>query len=100
MGEKSGERAARPLRAVVRSMDMKHAQAQSAVLWIQTLGLLGIVALSWLDEWAQLPARLFGGTPQAPNWRESTMETLVVVVVWLVTLPISRRLVRRLRYLE
>jgi hypothetical protein len=79
---------------------MNHHKSQSTILWIQTAGGLGIIALSWLNQWMQLPAILFCGTRQQPNWRECAMETLVVAVMWAVTQPITRRLVRRLRYLE
>jgi hypothetical protein len=79
---------------------MKHHKSQSTILWIQTAGGLGIIALSWLNQWLQLPAILFLGKRQPPNWRECAMETVVVAAVWTITQPITRRLVRRLRYLE
>lgn len=79
---------------------MSHHKTPQAVLWVQTIGCAAIILLSWVDEWAQLPGILFFGPRQVPNWREAAMETLVVVVAWAVMQLISRRLVRRLRYLE
>jgi len=79
---------------------MDSQKSPNKILWIGAIGSLAIIALSWADEWIQPLAVLFHGTQQVPNWRECTTETVVVAAVWAVTFVVTRRLVRRLRYLE
>ena len=69
------------------------------VLWIEALGFLAIISFSWLDELVSLPRRLFGPPPPV-NWAEAVIETAVVLVVWFVVHRFTRRLLRRLHYLE
>jgi hypothetical protein len=69
------------------------------VLGYESIGFVLVIALSWLDELLNLPGLLFGGT-KAPDWRESVMETVVALAVWLVVVVLTKRLLGRLRYLE
>ena len=46
-----------------------------------------LILLSWLDEFHE-------------SWHESAVESLAVLVVWLVVFHLTRRLVSRLYYLE
>jgi hypothetical protein len=85
---------------VIGPFVMDRRRAPNDILWIGAIGSLAIVALSWLDEWLQLPALLIHGRRQAPNWQECATETVVVTLVWVITYWVTRRLVRRLRYLE
>jgi hypothetical protein len=78
---------------------MTHRRGGSVVLWLQAIPLaLGII-LSWANELLGLPARLFGGEPLS-DWRESALETLLVLLVGVPMLLLTRRLVSRLYYLE
>ncbi len=72
----------------------------SLVLLYETLGFLAIVGLSWLDELIGLPRLLFGGAAHQPDFRESAMETVVVLAIAAPILLLNRRLVSRLFYLE
>ncbi len=66
------------------------------ILLYQACAFMLIITLSWLDELASLPLRLFG----AHGWAESAMETAVVVTVWIPSFILTRRLLARLHYLE
>ncbi len=52
-----------------------------------------------LDELIGLPHLLFGG-PFFANWRESAVETVAMLVVWLAVHIATRRVLLRFRYLE
>ncbi|MEP6810607.1 MAG: hypothetical protein ABI992_10220 [Chthoniobacterales bacterium] len=69
------------------------------ILWIESIGFIFLVALSWVDELLGLPGRLFGGAWQM-NWRESALESIAIGLVWLVVYGVTRKIVRRFRYLE
>ena len=73
---------------------------QSRILWYQTLGFLVIIALSWLDELVSLPRVLFGQPPTAPDWHEAALESVVALAVWLPVFLVTRKLLRRLYYVE
>ena len=59
-----------------RMVKMTNKRRAHQILWIECIGFLLIILLSWLDEIVQLPRLIFGGAA-LPNWRESAMESLV-----------------------
>jgi hypothetical protein len=69
------------------------------ILWIECIGFLLIILLSWLDEMVQLPRLIFGGAAM-PNWRESALESIVALLVWLFVFMRTRRVLKRFTYLE
>ena len=70
----------------------------SRILSYQAIGFLTIIALSWINELGDLP--YFIGVRYLPNWRESLLETLIVLLVAAPVMVLTRRLVSRLYYLE
>ena len=80
-------------------MAMMSRKKAKRVLWYENIGFILIIVLSWVDEILNLPQLLFGGVEHS-NWRESAMETLLILVVWLVIYNLSRRVLARLFYLE
>jgi hypothetical protein len=70
------------------------------VLWYECVGFGLIILLSWMDELQGLPAYLFGGRPHAGDWRDSGMETMIILFVWAIVFGVSKRLVDHLHYLE
>jgi hypothetical protein len=70
----------------------------SRILSYQAIGFLTIIALSWINELGNLPHVI--GLQYVPNWRESFLETLIVLVVAIPVMALNRRLVSRLYYLE
>lgn len=71
----------------------------NSILWIECIGFLVIILLSWVDELYNVPRLLFGGA-QVSNWRESAWESLVTCIVWLVVYLATLRVLRRFRHLE
>ena len=78
---------------------MKHLNHPQRVLWYENLGFLAIILLSWANELLDLPQHIFGGQTRA-NWRESAMETVVVLLVWFAVHVVTKKLLARLHYLE
>ena len=74
-------------------------QHVSKILWYEVIGFLMIIALSWANELTNLP-HFIGGVHYVPNWRESALETLIVLLVATPVMILTRRLVSRLHYLE
>jgi hypothetical protein len=71
------------------------------ILWFETLGFLLLILLSWLDELVSLPQLIFGGdTHGGPNWHEAVLESSALVMVWCVVILFTKRLMRRLFYLD
>ena len=71
----------------------------SRILAYQAVGFSGIIALSWMNELFDLPFVL-GAQQYIPNWRESAVETIIVLLVAIPVMILTRRLVSRLYYLE
>ncbi len=69
------------------------------ILWIECGGFALIIALSWIDELFGLPRLLFGGGAQ-PNWRESALESVITLVVWLIVFVATRRVLKHFYLLE
>ena len=69
------------------------------VLWYEGFGFLLIIVLSWINELTEF-SQFFGGTEYIPNWRESVLETLIVLLVAFPVMIITKRIVSRLYYLE
>ena len=78
-------------------MKNKHRAAQ--VLWIECLGFGSLLVVSWLDELVSLPRLILGGAA-VPNWREGVIESIAILVVWLVVFVATRRVLKRFHYLE
>jgi len=68
-------------------------------MWLELVGFAIIIALSWANESVGLTRLLLGGGQQT-DWRESVIETLVVVVVAVPVVVLTGRIVSRLHYLE
>ena len=58
-----------------------------------------MIALSWLTELLRIPHYLFG-EPFVPNWHRAILRTFVLVVVWFWVRSSTKRLLKRLHYLE
>jgi len=50
----------------------------------QAVGFLSIIALSWFVEWTELRKWVLGNHPYISDFRESTLEMLLVLGVWFV----------------
>ena len=70
------------------------------VLLFEGIGFVLVLALLWLNEALDFPHRLLGA-PQTPlNWRESVLESVVVLGLGAATLSWTHHALARIRYLE
>src|SRR5260221_6595622 len=77
----------------------KNSQLTRIVLY-QSLGFLGIIALSYLDDLVRLPSLIFSDHPFAFMYRRSMLDMLLVLGVWFLVSASTRRILERVRYLE
>ena len=78
---------------------MRNKRRAGQVLWIECIGFGSLLIVSWLDELVRLPQMLFGGAALT-NWREAALETIVILVVWILVFVATRRVLKRFHYLE
>jgi hypothetical protein len=64
------------------------------------VGFLSIIALSWFVEWIGLRKWVLGNHPYISDFRESTLEMLLVLGVWFIVASCTRRLLNHARFLE
>jgi hypothetical protein len=79
---------------------MKSRKNGSWVLWYECLGFGLLLLFSWLNELLDLPHLLFGGEAHACDFRDSLIESAVIVLIWAVVFVLTKRLVAHLLYLE
>jgi hypothetical protein len=78
---------------------MRKLNPSRIIVLLEVLGFGLIILFTWLDELVNLPSRLFGGEYHA-NYPEALMETLITLVVAIPVILMTRKLLRRLHYLE
>jgi hypothetical protein len=69
------------------------------ILSFEIASFLLVIELSWMSEMTELP-HVMGAPEYISSWRESTLETLIVIFVAIPVLVITRRLLSRLHYLD
>ncbi len=71
-------------------------------LWIEGIGFISIIALSWVNELTRFPALFLPN--YHGNWHEAVLESILTIVVAIPTLFLTKRLIDRLQrqlyYLE
>ena len=72
----------------------------SRILWYECFGFGLILLVSWLNKIVDLPHLLVGGELHASKWRDSAMETVLILLIWAFVHSLTHRLVARLHYLE
>ena len=72
----------------------------SRMMLYQSSGFLAIIALSWFMEFTGLHNLVLGNHPYISDFRESTLEMLLVLAVWLLVMGSTRRILRHARYLQ
>jgi hypothetical protein len=77
----------------------RNVKKRNSVLKVEAAGFLVLIALSWLTEALKVPYYLFG-EPFAPNWHRAILRTVVVLLIWGWVHLLTRRLLKRLYYLE
>jgi hypothetical protein len=79
---------------------MNRLEKPATVLAYQSVGFLALIALCWLDELVGLRSLLLDNHPYIQDFRESTLEMLLILGVWLLVAGSTRRLYARVRHLE
>lgn len=86
---------------VVSKVDsMNKTQAKwKTILWSEAFGFSLMIVLSWLTELLRIPHYLFG-EPFVPNWHRAILRTVVIGLIWFWVHLVTRRMLKRLHYLE
>ena len=79
---------------------MSKSALATQILIFEAVGFILVLGLLWLNEWLDLPRWLLGAPATPINWRESVLESVLVLVLGAGTLSWTRHIVARLRYLE
>ena len=79
---------------------MQVQKSGSMVLWVECFVFGVILLLSWVNKVVDLPSLLVGGDAHASKWRDSAMETFLILLIWAFVHSLTQRLVARLHYLE
>ncbi len=77
----------------------KNSQLTKIVLY-QNLGFLGIMALGFLDDLLKLPSLIFSEHSFDFLYRRTTLEMLLILMVWFLVSNSTRRIMERVQYLE
>jgi hypothetical protein len=72
----------------------------SKVLLYQSVGFLAIITICWLIELTGLRKLVLGDHPYISDFRESTLEMLIVLAVWFLVAASTRRILAHARHLE
>jgi hypothetical protein len=70
-----------------------------SILVKEAIGFSTIILLAWVVETAELPHLLFG-EPAVFNWPRVLVRTVVVLGIWLWVHLATRKVLKRLHYLE
>jgi hypothetical protein len=70
------------------------------VLLSQGMGFVALIAISWVNELIDLRSLVLGDHPYISDFRESTLEMLFVLAVWLVVYGSTNRMLARMNQLE
>ncbi len=71
----------------------------NSILWNEAFGFSLMIVLSWLTELLRIPHYLFG-EPFAPDWHRAILRTIVILLVWSWVYWVTKKILRRLHYLE
>ena len=69
------------------------------ILWVEATAFSLIIVLSWLTEVVRFPHLIFNES-FTPNYHRAILRTIVLIVIWLWVHLATRKLLKRLHYLE
>ena len=78
---------------------MKKLKGRNSILWVEAGGFSFLIVMSWLTEIFRIPHYLFGES-FVPNWHRAILRTVVIILIWAWVYVLTRRLLKRLHYLE
>ena len=70
------------------------------IIIYEAMGVVFIIIFIWLDEIIDLPHILLGAPKTPINFTESIVESFIVFILAALTLSITNRLLKRIKYLE
>ena len=70
------------------------------LLLLEFAGFGLVILIIWADELVDLPRLLFHAAPTPVRYEEALLESAAVLLLGLLTMALTRRLLRRLSYLE
>jgi hypothetical protein len=79
---------------------MKRGLDLTKIVFYQHFGFLAIIVICWLDELLKLPSLLFSDHPWKFVFSRTALNMLIVLSVWLIVSASTRRILKRIRYLE
>ena len=79
---------------------MRIRKSGSWVLWYECIGFGLLLLLSWLNELGNLSHWFLGGEAHVHDWRDSALQSVVILLVWWAVFALTRRLMAHLHYLE
>jgi len=79
---------------------MERKEPHSKVILYQGVGFLAIIGLSWFVELTDLRSLVLGNHPYISDFRESTLEMLLVLAVWFIVASSTRRMLNHIHHLE
>ena len=71
----------------------------ASILWVEGVGFSLIIVIAWLSEILDVQ-HVFFSAPSGINWARPVARTAVILLVWAAVHIATRRLLRRLYYLE
>jgi hypothetical protein len=72
---------------------------ENSILWVEGIGFSLLIMLSWLTEAIGIPHLLFND-PFITDWHRAFIRTIVIALVWVWVHVATRKLLKRLHYLE
>jgi len=72
---------------------------ENSILWVEATGFSLLIMLCWLTELVRIPHALFGEA-FTPDWRRAMLRSVVVLLIWIWVHAATKRLLKRLHYLE
>ena len=79
---------------------MRIRKSGSWVLLYECLGFGMLLVLSWVNELVNLSHRLLGEVLSPADWRDSALQSVVILLIWWMVFALTRRLMAHLHYLE
>jgi hypothetical protein len=73
---------------------------EKVILGLELIGFAAVMAILWLDEYVDVPFRLFGALKTPPRPQEFWFEALAVLLVAIGVVLATLWVFRRLRFLE
>ena len=70
------------------------------ILVYEAMGFLILILLIWINEILDIPYLLFKTQKTPVNLTESITESIIVLILAVITILVTRNLLRRIKYLE